>query len=163
MNSKNQIIKLLKIILGGTLAVFLLLQIDFKLLAATVRGEHWQYLAWGVLLSLTGLIVVQGLRFHLVIKKFTGTLHTSLKIFFFGLFFNSFLIGNTGGDLYKYYILDKKNPNNRAQLVTLILLERLVNLFVFVTVPLVYLLFNYRQLFRLLESSRFTMGLRVRR
>ena len=60
----------------------------------------------------------------------------SIKLTLIGLFFSTYLPGATGGDLVKIYYASKDNPGSKAEVVTILFLDRFIGLFSLLTLPL---------------------------
>lgn len=114
------------------------------------RWKQWT-VAWsygpGKLWNTLGLVGFQGLAFSLVCMGMTvllGVIRWRMVLELQGLnlsfgraaeislvahFFNSFLLGSTGGDLLKAYYAARETHHKKAEAVTTVFLDRLVGLF----------------------------------
>lgn len=63
--------------------------------------------------------------------------YAAVQLTFIGIFFNTYLPGATGGDLVKIYYASKGNPGKRAEVVTILFLDRFIGMFCLLSVPLV--------------------------
>ena len=101
-------------------------------------GELWRTLnlvqPGALLLSLVfmGMTIVLGLvRWRLVLgaQGLNLSLLRTAEISFVAHFFNSFLLGSTGGDLLKAYYAARETHHKKAEAVMTVLIDRLVGLF----------------------------------
>lgn len=100
-------------------------------------AKAWQYtlIAIGLFFIAT---VLQALRLQLLINAhlLKLTFFAAVKLTFIGLFFSTYLPGATGGDLVKIYYASKGNPGGRAEVITILLLDRFIGLYSLLTLPL---------------------------
>jgi glycosyltransferase 2 family protein len=100
--------------------------------------------AW--LLSLAGLalifidIVLMALRLSWLLRPrgFDLSLTNSLKLNLVSSFFATFLPGTTGGDIAKLFYVTKKNKGRRAEIVTVVIFDRIFGLFSVLLLPLLF-------------------------
>ena len=97
---------------------------------------------WQYTLAAIGLFVVatvlQAFRLRLLINAHRLGLSplAAIRLTFIGLFFSTYLPGAAGGDLVKIYYASKGNPGARAEVITILLLDRLIGVFTLLTLPL---------------------------
>jgi len=100
-------------------------------------AEAWQYTLIAIVLFAIAT-ALQALRLKLLINahQLKLSFFAAIKLTFIGLFFNTYLPGATGGDLVKIYYASKGNPESRAEVITILLLDRFIGLFSLLTLPL---------------------------
>lgn len=111
----------------------------------TLFGLHAGWLLVSV--ALWGLTIVLGaLRWQLVLRSQGLDLgwRRTLEISFIAHFFNSFLLGSTGGDLLKAYYAARVTHHLKAEAVTSVLIDRVLGLFAMLAFAAVMLVPNAR-------------------
>jgi uncharacterized membrane protein YbhN (UPF0104 family) len=155
--SRKQLRNLLRMAFGLGVLVWIARQIDYPTLASLVqRGDPWQ-LALGVGSSLVALHGLQWARLHLLIRGYTSSLATSIKIFYVGALFNNFLPSNVGGDAIRMLYLQGLRSENLGTPFMLMVLYRVTSFAVLMLAGLAYVALEWRRLFGLLAEH----GLRV--
>ncbi|MCX6899418.1 MAG: lysylphosphatidylglycerol synthase transmembrane domain-containing protein [Verrucomicrobia bacterium] len=71
----------------------------------------------------------------------------AMELFFIGHFFNSFMLGSTGGDVVKAYYAAQETHHKKAEAVMTIVIDRLIGLIGLFAVAAVMMLANLRLLF----------------
>lgn len=100
-------------------------------------AKAWQYTFIAIILFFIAT-VFQALRLRLLINthQLNLSISAAIKLTFIGLFFSTYLPGATGGDLVKIYYASKGNPGKRAEVITILFLDRFIGLFTLLTLPL---------------------------
>lgn len=100
--------------------------------------ESWNYTVLALILFVIATII-QAIRLHWLISanNMSLSIASSTKLTFIGLFFSTYLPGATGGDLIKIYYASKGNKGKRAEVITVLLLDRFMGLFSLLTLPLI--------------------------
>lgn len=70
-------------------------------------------------------------------RKFALGLGASLRLTLMGVFFNSSMPGSSGGDLVRIYYAAKGNEGRRAEIVTVLLLDRVIGLVALLLYPII--------------------------
>ena len=100
-------------------------------LGQTLRqcAGQWPWIAAAALLTLLPLLLCV-IRWKLILNSQDMRLSWSrtTSIFFIGLFFNSFMIGPTGGDLVKAYLTARETHHKKTEAVTSIFIDRIIGL-----------------------------------
>jgi glycosyltransferase 2 family protein len=138
---------------------------------ALARGQQWRWAwangprdlwhtlrlthLWALILSvlLVGLALLVGVvRWRMVLEAqgLDLPLGRAARISFVGQFFNSFLLGSTGGDLIKAYYAARETHHKKTEAVTTVFVDRLVGLWAMLFFAGVMMTPNLR----LLASSR---------
>jgi hypothetical protein len=109
--------------------------IDWASLLGLVH--EWHYTLLAVLLFIAANVLISW-RLQILINAHQLQLpfFAAVRLTFIGLFFNTYLPGATGGDIVKIYYASKGNPGKRAEVVTILILDRIVGLFCLLTLPL---------------------------
>lgn len=117
--------------LGIAVAVvtYLLNKMGIGNLAGTLRdaANHWAWMAGAFFLSLVPLLMCV-IRWKLILDAqdmHLGWVRTG-NIFFIGLFFNSFMIGATGGDIIKAYYVARETHHKKTEAIASIFVDRVV-------------------------------------
>jgi len=101
-------------------------------------AKAWRYtlVAIGLFVS---AVVLQALRLRLLINAghFDLSFLAAIKLTFIGWFFSTYLPGAAGGDVVKIYYASKGNQQRRAEVITIVLLDRFIGLFSLLTLPLI--------------------------
>jgi uncharacterized protein (TIRG00374 family) len=97
----------------------------------------WQYTVVAIVLFVVAT-ALQALRLRWLINAHRLELSTlaAIRLTFIGVFFSTYLPGAAGGDLVKIYYASKGNPGARAEVITILLLDRLIGFFTLLTLPL---------------------------
>ncbi|MDQ6631093.1 MAG: flippase-like domain-containing protein, partial [Verrucomicrobiota bacterium] len=133
------------------------------------RGEQWK-IGWSIgpaelgrtlwqvhpvafLLSLVlmGLIILLGVlrwRITLAAQGLHLPMRRALAISFIAHFFNSFLLGSTGGDLIKAYYAARETHHKKTQAVVTVFVDRLIGLWAMLIFAGVMMLPNQELLFQ---------------
>lgn len=92
-------------------------------------ADQWHWLLAALLLSLIPLLLCM-IRWKMILDAQGMRLSWPrvTSIFLIGLFFNSFMIGPTGGDLIKAYLTAKETNHKKTEAVTSIFIDRIVGL-----------------------------------
>lgn len=134
MKKLRQIISLL-LKLGIAVAVlgYLLHKMGLAQLGNTLKAtaDEWPWLLAGFTLILAPLILCMA-RWKMILDAQDMKLGWKRvnTIFFIGLFFNSFMIGPTGGDLIKAYYTARETNHKKTEAVTTIFIDRVIGLLV---------------------------------
>lgn len=105
---------------------------------------NWPWILGAFLLSLPPILMCMA-RWKLILEA--QGMHLGWKrtntIFFIGLFFNSFMIGATGGDLVKAYYAARETHHKKTEAVTSILVDRVVGMLTLALVVMVMILWKW--------------------
>ena len=96
----------------------------------------WQYTLTAILLAVVAIILqAMRLRWLIIAHGLTLSRRAAIRLTFIGQFFSTYLPGAAGGDLVKIYYASKGNPGARAEVITILLLDRFIGLFSLLTLP----------------------------
>src|SRR5271154_1076669 len=108
-------------------------------LAALVRLVH----VWPITAAAVGLlldILMMSIRASLLFRnaRLTLSLWNSVQLNLIGFLFSTFLPGAAGGDIAKLVYATRENHGRRAEVATVLIVDRLVGLFSLVLLPLLF-------------------------
>jgi len=132
------------LVAGGILFYLFHYKIDPVKLWETIRGAQWWWVTAAV--ATYGVTFLIGaLRWHCLLhsQEIRIPLQRVVLICFVGQFFNSFMLGGTGGDLIKAYYASHQTKTHKPEAVTSVFVDRLVGLFGLFTVVIVMLGLNF--------------------
>jgi len=122
--------------LGITIAVLAYIfnkKMDMGQLQTTLQSTagQWPWLLTGFLLCLPPLLLCM-VRWKMILDEQDMKLgwRRVNSIFFIGLFFNSFMIGPTGGDLVKAYYTSQESHHKKTEAVSTVFIDRVIGLLV---------------------------------
>lgn len=100
-------------------------------LESIVRQADWTWTAWA-LLAMGPSVFIMGWRIRLLLatQQIPITYRDATLLTFAGNFLNFFVLGTTGGDLYKAYHIAQRT-SKRAEGVTVVLVDRIIGLISF--------------------------------
>lgn len=115
-------------------------KLDFKLF---LKIESYSLLLVAILFSFLNTAAIN-YRWTLLLwdKGFKCSLKETFNLTLMGIFFNYSLPSSIGGDAVKAYYLAKDNADKRMLAITSVMVDRLLGLFVMVSIGLLALLFN---------------------
>lgn len=139
-----------KVFVGVGLVVLLLRQINLENLANTLLQTDLSF--FSVAIAFFGLAALfEIIRLYILVGSYVGFFE-SVRLVFLGFFFNSFLPTNIGGDAYKIYLLkDREIGVDKA--IALIAFDRMIGLFVLMSLGLIYTLFNLQIFYPIFEKA----------
>jgi glycosyltransferase 2 family protein len=136
----------LKLAVGVGLLAFLVSRVDPRELAQLLRQGDARQLALGLGLLLLANPIMQALRLHVLVVRYTERLAVTLKIFFVSAFFNSMLPSNLGGDAIRLVYLRQLRADNWGGPFALLLLHRASGMLVLLLTAGVYGLVQHQRL-----------------
>ena len=120
-----------KLAIAAAVLGYLLTKMGIAQLATTARATagEWPWLLAGCAVSLVPLLGCV-IRWKMILDAQSMPLgwRKVNTIFFIGLFFNSFMIGPTGGDLMKAYYTARETHHKKTEAVTTIFIDRVIGL-----------------------------------
>ena len=121
-------------------------KMDMGQLRTTLQSTagEWPWLLGGFLLCLVPVLLCMA-RWKMILDAQKMNLGWSRvnSIFFIGLFFNSFMIGPTGGDLVKAYYTARETNHQKTEAVTTIFIDRVIGLLVLALIVGVMILMRW--------------------
>jgi uncharacterized protein (TIRG00374 family) len=117
-----------------------------KLLAALDAANNW-WLVPG-LAALCGALFLQAKRWLLLleVQGIVISYWRSLRILLIGMFFNLFLLGSTGGDIIKIFLIMREAPDKKAGALLSVFIDRVVGVLALAAVSTVVILLRWNDL-----------------
>lgn len=132
-----------KLLLATVLITWLLYsgKLDFTELSGIFDSWSWLLVAFGIFGC---VLLMASLRWRLLLKAqgIDYSLHDTFALTLIGLFFSQVMIGTTGGDMVKAYVVAMEQKEQRSAAVISVLFDRALGLFVLLIVALVAIVFN---------------------
>lgn len=150
INRKIFVKDIIKLFIGLSLIILLITQIELEEVLNAIRTSNYIYLSIGFLVFGFSRLF-EGMRLHILIKRYGFKLITAINILFISIFFNN-VSSTVIGDGYKIFVLKDRIKNWRTPLA-LVFLERLIGFAVILLIGLIYLGFNYSRLINIFDSS----------
>lgn len=119
-------VTVIKLIFGCAVLCYALRSVDIHELRASAGEVRWFLLAPLCALAFTRMLF-SSVRWRLFIDYPVGIM-TLLRLYFIGVFFNTFLPSNVGGDVYKGVLLVRYGVSSRARGLATSLLDRLAGI-----------------------------------
>ena len=132
---KRVLLLILKMAVSLVFICFVVRRIDLSLLKGYLKGADISYLALAVITLVAGGFA--GAASWLPVLKSNGynsAYRSVCAMHWCGMFFNSFLPSNIGGDFYKGYLLVKGSGGGATKAAVTILLDRMINFSVLVLI-----------------------------
>ncbi|MDP6963310.1 MAG: lysylphosphatidylglycerol synthase transmembrane domain-containing protein [Planctomycetota bacterium] len=132
---------ILKTGVAGVLIYFILQQVNLEELIGIIQGASLSQLAFGAgcwfILSVLG-----SLRWYWLANAAAVPISykRSLRLVFVGFFFNNVMFGSTGGDVMRAYLVTQNMHENRWRAVISVIVDRVIGLFVLLTIAAVVLI-----------------------
>lgn len=113
----------------------------------TLRAMKLMYLGFSI--ALMGVILFLGiLRWHMILKVhgLALPLARTTEISFIAHFFNSFLLGSVGGDLFKAYYAARETHHKKVEAVVTVAVDRVIGLFSMLVLACALLIPNFHNI-----------------
>jgi uncharacterized membrane protein YbhN (UPF0104 family) len=134
---RRAIFAFLRIGLGVAVLIYLAYSGALNRRALLGLGSSWHLtIAAAGLLVLTIILTAARLSILLDTHGHHLPLGLSIRLTLLGSFFNSFLLGSSGGDLVKFFYMTRENHGRKLELVTIGLFDRAVGMFALLVWPL---------------------------
>ena len=118
-------------------------KIDFKVLGRL--GQRWPWFAAAqVPFAIVMLLAAYRWRLLLRAQKIDYSFRDTFSLTMIGQLFNQLVIGSTGGDMVKAYVVAVEQPGRREAGITSVFVDRAVGLIVLMVVALVAILINLK-------------------
>ena len=141
---RRRLLLFLKLAVACGLIVWLFAsgKIDLKLLGRL--GEHWPwFVAAQVPFGIVMLLAAFRWRLLLRAQGIEYSLSDTFSLTMIGQLFNQLVIGSTGGDMVKAYVVAIEHPRRRGAGITSVFVDRAIGLLVLFVVALVAILLNF--------------------
>jgi len=106
------------------------------------KNANWMYIALAVILYvISQALSVFRLDYYFRDIQLDLSYRSNIRLYFLGMFYNTFVPGGVGGDAYKVYMLNKNYDNGVKKISQAVFLDKIIGLFamVLIIVFLVYL------------------------
>lgn len=121
---------------------------DLQLSELSAAKDHAQFLVFG-LLSFLCAFSLTVVRWHLVLQSLEvpARFGDVVRLGWIGLLFSQIFPGSTGGDLVKGFYIARESPDQRAEAVLSVVLDRVLGLTALMLVGGLALAFNHQEVF----------------
>jgi uncharacterized protein (TIRG00374 family) len=109
----------------------------------TLKSMKLLYLGFAIL-TMGGILLLGVLRWHIILKVhgLALPLGRTVEISLIAHFFNSFLLGSVGGDLFKAYYAARETHHKKVEAVVTVAVDRVIGLFSMLVLACVFLIPN---------------------
>jgi uncharacterized membrane protein YbhN (UPF0104 family) len=158
MPRSNALWTLLRVLLGLGLLALLVSRVDPAEYLALLRAGAPADLALGLGLLFLAFPVLQALRLHPLIARYTESLATTFVVFMVGAFFNTMLPSNVGGDAVRLLYLKRMRAENWGGPFAMLMLHRAAAMGVLLLATGVHAALNAPRLARVLAGVQLELG-----
>ena len=129
----------LRLVFGGGILVYLARSGQINLSSLVSLLHKWPVTITAILFLLLDILMMS-IRASLLFRsaRLSLSLTNSLQLNLIGFLFSTFLPGAAGGDIAKLVYATKENHGRRAEVATVLILDRLVGLFSLILLPLLF-------------------------
>ena len=120
------------------------------------RGDPVQ-LGLGLGLLFLAFPVLQALRLHPLVARYTGSLRATFSVFMVGAFFNTMLPSNVGGDAVRLLYLRRMKADNWGGPFAMLMLHRATGMGVLLVAAAIHGAIEHRRLARVLSGVELTL------
>jgi len=117
-----------------------------KLLVALDSANLWWFFPGLVAIGAGLLIQVERWRILLRVQGIVVSFSRAIRIILVGMFFNLFLIGATGGDIVKLFLIIREAPHKKAGALLSVFIDRIVGLLALAAISAAMILFHWDEL-----------------
>ena len=117
-----------------------------KLLVALDSANLWWFFPGLVAIGAGLLIQVERWRILLRVQGIVVSFSRAIRIILVGMFFNLFLIGATGGDIVKIFLIIREAPHKKAGALLSVFIDRIVGLLALAAISAAMILFHWDSL-----------------
>ena len=117
-----------------------------KLLVALDSANLWWFFPGLVAIGVGLLIQVQRWLILLRVQGIVVSFSRAIRIILVGMFFNLFLIGATGGDIVKIFLIIREAPHKKAGALLSVFIDRIVGLLALAAISAAMILFHWDEL-----------------
>lgn len=128
--SRATLLRWLRVAFGIGLLALLVTRVKFEELRELARHGDGKQLALALGLLFVANPLVQTLRLHVLVARYTQKLATTFKLFAVGAFFNTMLPSNVGGDAIKLLYLKRMRAESWGGPFALLMLHRATGMLV---------------------------------
>lgn len=140
---RSTLFNVAKLLLAATLIWWVLQKVGWE--NVVDRLENIQVSVW-----VLGLFVIflgnclSMVRWHMLMRSvgLDATLWSAMRLGFIGVFFNNVVPGLTGGDLVKAFYVTREHPNQRADAIISVIVDRIIGIVALALIAAVIIPFN---------------------
>jgi glycosyltransferase 2 family protein len=136
----------LRVLLGVGLLALLITRVELAEYGALLRSGDRAQLVLGLGLLFLAFPVLQALRLHPLVARYTESLRATFVVFMVGAFFNTMLPSNVGGDAVRLLYLKRMRAQNWGGPFAMLMLHRAAAMGVLLLAAGVYALLNAHRL-----------------
>lgn len=143
----------LKVAISLGLLAFIVSRVDPRELATLLSKGDVKKLALGLLLLYLANPILQALRLHVLVARYTQSVLLTFKIFFVSAFFNTMLPSNVGGDAVRLLYLRKLQAQSWGGPFVLLMLHRFTGMMVLLVAAGAYALASWDRIAAVLGAA----------
>jgi len=147
----------LRVAFGLALLCVLIARVDASEYRGFVERGDPVKLGLGLGLLFLAFPVLQALRLHPLVGRYTGSLRGTFSVFMVGAFFNTMLPSNVGGDAVRLLYLRRMRADNWGGPFAMLMLHRATGMGVLLVAAAVHGAIEHRRLARLLSGVELTL------
>jgi uncharacterized membrane protein YbhN (UPF0104 family) len=158
MPGRGALFRWLRVAFGLALLGLLIARVDpSEYRSFFERGDPLQ-LALGLGLLLLAFPVLQTLRLHALVARYTGSLRSTFEVFMVGAFFNIMLPSNVGGDAVRLLYLRRMQADNWGGPFAMLMLHRASGMGVLLVAAVVHGIVEHQRLARVLSGVELSLS-----
>jgi uncharacterized protein (TIRG00374 family) len=143
----------LKVAFSVGLLAFIVSRVDPRELALLLAKGDVKKLALGLALLYLANPILQALRLHVLVARYTRSVLLTFKIFFVSAFFNTMLSSNVGGDAVRLLYLRKLQAQSWGGPFVLLMLHRFTGMMVLLLAAGAYALASWDRIASVLRAA----------
>ena len=137
---RERLLFIVKIILSLFAIIYVLRRVSFGDITNLLYTANYLYLAFA-LLFFTGSKLISAIRALLILNQYSIPLSgwENLKLYWTGMFYNLFLPGGIGGDIYKTVVINKIHGNGLKISAGVVLMDRIAGVAALTVLALIFI------------------------
>ena len=156
-SGRGALFRWLRVAFGLALLGVLIARIDPGEYRSFVERGDPQQLALGLGLLFLAFPVLQALRLHPLVARYTGSLRSTFSVFMVGAFFNTMLPSNVGGDAVRLLYLRRMQADNWGGPFAMLMLHRATGMGVLLLAAAGHAAIEHRRLARVLSGVELSL------
>jgi uncharacterized membrane protein YbhN (UPF0104 family) len=158
MPGRGALFRWLRVAFGLALLGLLIARVDPSEYRGFLERGDPRQLALGLGLLLLAFPVLQALRLHPLVARYTGSLRTTFAVFMVGAFFNTMLPSNVGGDAVRLLYLRRMRADNWGGPFAMLMLHRASGMGVLLVAAVVHGIVEHQRLSRVLSGVELSLS-----
>ncbi|MFZ2341125.1 MAG: lysylphosphatidylglycerol synthase transmembrane domain-containing protein [Bacteroidales bacterium] len=140
---KERLILVLKIILSSIAVIYVLSKISLADIAGIIKSSHIVFLGFALVLFIISKILAS-FRTLLILNRYgiPVSMWDNLKLYWAGMFYNLFLPGGIGGDVYKTVVINSMHSNGLKISAGSVLMDRIGGVAALIALALLFIPFT---------------------